>query len=92
MKIKWLKRAFQNLESIANYLQQNNPEIAIQIVLKIQTGIEKLADFPLMGRKGRVASTRELVIINTPYVVIYRIKNDNVEILRILHSAQKFPP
>ena len=63
MKIKWLKRAFQNLESIANYLQQNNPEIAIQIVLKIQTGIEKLADFPLMGRKGRVASTRELVII-----------------------------
>jgi plasmid stabilization system protein ParE len=56
MKIKWLKRAFQNLESIANYLQQNNPEIAIQIVLKIQTGIEKLADFPLMGRKGRVAS------------------------------------
>jgi addiction module RelE/StbE family toxin len=92
MKIKWLKRAFQNLENIANYLQQDNPEIAIQVILKIQTGIEKLADFPLMGRKGRVASTRELVIINTPYVIIYRIKNNSVEILRILHSAQKFPP
>ena len=44
-----------------------------------------------MGRQGRIDNTRELVIGNTPYIVIYRIKNDAIEILRILHSARKFP-
>lgn len=44
-----------------------------------------------MGRKGRLEETRELVIVDTPYIVVYRVKDDKVEILRVLHSAQKFP-
>ena len=53
--------------------------------------IEALQIYPEIGRKGRVKGTRELVISQTPLIVIYRIKpkTKHIEILRILHHAQK---
>jgi toxin ParE1/3/4 len=46
---------------------------------------------PQMGRPGRVAGTRELVISSTPFVVIYRLQGQSIEVLRLLHSAQQWP-
>ncbi|OKH22563.1 toxin Y4kP [Hydrococcus rivularis NIES-593] len=91
MRVRWLRRALRNLESIYEYMEKDNPEAAQKVIMKIRVGVNKLADFPLMGRLGRVESTRELVIGNTPYIVIYRVKSNAVEILRVLHSARQFP-
>ncbi len=46
----------------------------------------------MLGRVGRQRSTRELVISRTPFIVIYRIMNGRIEILRLLHGAQQWPP
>ncbi len=53
-----------------------------------------LADHPEAGRRGRLDGTRELVIPRTAFLLIYRIdkKAQKVEILRLLHGAQKWPP
>ena len=91
MKIKWLRKSINNLEKIAQYIQQDNPSASLQIVAKIQTSVNQLSEFPFMGRKGRIEGTRELIISNSPYIVIYRVQSNRVEILRILHSSQKFP-
>ena len=53
--------------------------------------IDLLAEFPEYGRTGRKPDTRELVFSGLPYVAIYRIQLDLVEILRILHGAQDGP-
>jgi hypothetical protein len=37
---------------------------------------------------GRVKGTRELVVVRTPYIVAYRIRKDEILILRILHGAR----
>ena len=50
-----------------------------------------LETFPNRGRSGRIAGTRELVFASLPYIAVYRVKNDAVEILRIYHSAQNWP-
>jgi toxin ParE1/3/4 len=47
--------------------------------------------YPLMGRLGRVEGTRELVIANTPYILIYRVKLESVEILRVFHTSKRYP-
>ncbi len=91
MRVRWLRRALRNLESIYEYMEKDNPEAAQKVIMKIRVGVNKLADFPLSGRSGRVESTRELIIGNTPYIVIYRVKSNAVEILRVLHSARQFP-
>jgi toxin ParE1/3/4 len=49
----------------------------------------RLADFPHLGRVGRRQGTRELVFTPLPYIVVYRVKKDAVQILRIWHGAQR---
>jgi toxin ParE1/3/4 len=50
-----------------------------------------LAGSPALGRPGRVAGTRELVIPRTPYIVPYRVNGDVVQIITVLHDAQRWP-
>jgi toxin ParE1/3/4 len=50
-----------------------------------------LESFPNRGRNGRIGGTRELVLAPLPYIVVYRVTTDSVEIIRIYHSAQNWP-
>ena len=50
----------------------------------------RLADHPGLGRPGRVNSTRELVV-HQHYLMIYDLANDQVRILRVLHTARQWP-
>jgi toxin ParE1/3/4 len=45
-----------------------------------------------MAGSGRVRGTRQLIVVGTPYVVVYRIEPASVVILRVLHGAQRWPP
>ncbi|MDZ8106623.1 MAG: type II toxin-antitoxin system RelE/ParE family toxin [Nostoc sp. DedQUE12a] len=91
MQIKWLRRALRNLEQAHSYISKENPEAAQEVILKIQVAASQLENYPFMGRPGRVEGTRELVISSTPYIVIYRIKEESVEILRVLHTSKRYP-
>lgn len=91
MQIIWLKTALKNLDELAEYISQENPQAARQVVDAIETQVNLLATQPALGRPGRVLGTRELVISNTHYLVPYRIKNNTVEILRVFHTSRKPP-
>jgi toxin ParE1/3/4 len=58
---------------------------------RIVEGTEMLTQFPRVGRPGRVDGTRELVIHHTPYIVAYRVVENTVIVLRVLHGAQQWP-
>ncbi|MBW4523359.1 MAG: type II toxin-antitoxin system RelE/ParE family toxin [Scytolyngbya sp. HA4215-MV1] len=89
--VKWLRKVLSNLEQAYDYFAETDEDAAIALVLKIQAAAGQLAEFPMMGRTRRVDGTRELVIANTPYIVIYRVKAKAVEVLRVLHSSRKYP-
>jgi len=72
-------------------LAKRNPYVAAEQDEAISAQIILLAEHPEIGRTGRLAGTREVVIARTPYIAIYRVKKNEVEILRILHHAQKWP-
>ena len=38
-----------------------------------------------------IEGTRELVFARLPYIVVYRIQDQDLEILRIYHGAQDWP-
>lgn len=90
MQVKWTQRASQNLEKILAYIAADNPNASQKFLLDTLDQVTKLKDYPLLGRTGLVPATRELVI-HENYVVYYRIKNEQVEILRVLHVRRKFP-
>ena len=91
MRLQWTPTASGNLEAIEAYIARDNPLAAIDVVLEILRQVEALKDHPGLGRPGRVAGTRELVISGLPYIVPYVIEDERVIILRVLHAARKWP-
>jgi toxin ParE1/3/4 len=61
------------------------------MVRRILAAVEQLRLFPGMGRPGRVQGTRELVVAGTPFIVAYRLKEDAVEVLAVVHGSRMWP-
>ena len=80
-----------DLEAIVDYIAAENPRAALAIWDEIENQVERLARYPHSGRIGRVDGTRELVVTRTPYIVGYRLDEDAVLILRVLHGARQWP-
>lgn len=57
----------------------------------IYWSIGRLGKFPNAGRMGLAQNTRELVFSPWPYVAVYEIVGDQVQVLRIRHAAQDWP-
>lgn len=91
MKVQWTVPARDDLARQRAFLQRRNPRAARRIVRAIIDAAALLPQAPGMGRPGRVAGTRELVVPGTPYLVPYRVRGDQVEVLRVLHGAQRWP-
>jgi len=91
LSIRWLPQAQSNRLEQLDYIAQDNPLAAINQDEEIERQINMLLAHPQMGRPGRVTGTRELVISSTPFVVIYRLQGQSIEVLRLLHSAQQWP-
>jgi addiction module RelE/StbE family toxin len=90
-RVKWLRKALRNIHLIHDYIAEADAEAAAKVVLKIQTGVEQLEQFPMLGYGGRVQGTRELAIVTTPYFVVYRVQGNSVQILRVLHHSKQYP-
>ncbi|ABF42559.1 Addiction module toxin, RelE/StbE [Candidatus Koribacter versatilis Ellin345] len=91
MQVKWLRRALSNLRDEVDYISRDNPTAAENTAELIASAVSHLAQFPAMGRVGRVYGTRELVIANTPYVVPYRVRDNRIEIIRVFHASRRWP-
>jgi addiction module RelE/StbE family toxin len=90
MVVNWTKTALVNLDLIAEYIAKDSPVRAHSFVLEIQQKTKIIEEFPGAGRAGRVAGTRELVA-HKNYILAYRVKGENIEIIRVHHVAQKYP-
>ena len=91
MQLRWSPKAADDLASIVLYIRQNNPVAAQRVAGEIYDRITRLAAFPNLGRTGRVSGTREFPLTPLPFIVIYRVLQDTVEIVAILHGAQRWP-
>ena len=89
MIVRWTPAALRDLESLHARVAEDNFPTAAATVERILSGIEALSRHPNMGRKGRVADTRELII--SPYIVVYLPKATALELLAIIHSARRWP-
>jgi len=92
LRLRWTKRAERDLDEIASYIGQDSPAAAARVILELIDRVEaSLTKRPSIGRAGRVLGTRELVMGDLPYVVPYRVREQDIEILRVLHTSRRWP-
>jgi toxin ParE1/3/4 len=93
-EIRWSRPALFDYSQIIDRIRKINPRTAAGLRDSIEHRLSLLATMPRMGRVGRVAGTRELVLSRTPYIVIYELRgpDEQIYILRLLHGAQRWPP
>ena len=92
MKIKWHRKARQDLREVRAYIAGDNPQAAAKVAACILQAVERLPASPGIGRPGRVMDTREMVIAGTPYLVPYRVMGDVIVILRVLRDVPSGKP
>jgi plasmid stabilization system protein ParE len=88
MRVRWTIPAADDLESIKNYLERQHPHLAEPTIRTIYKRILALKAAPNRGRPGHRAATRELALTPLPYVVVYSVRAEAVEILHIHHGAR----
>jgi toxin ParE1/3/4 len=91
MVIWWSSPATRQLAAAYEHIAADDEAAATRIVNHIWDSVDMLGKHPMVGRVGRVAGTRELVIVGTPFIVADRVENNEVRVLAVMHAAQKWP-
>jgi toxin ParE1/3/4 len=91
VQIQWSANAAAQLHAAHEYVAEDNRDAAQQQSSAVIRAVEQLAQFPEMGRPGRVAGTRELVVQGTPLLVAYTVGRDRISVLAVLHGARRWP-
>ena len=92
MSLVWSEAAESDLDAITDYIARNDVAAAVRMRDEIERRLQILADYPNIGRRGRVRGTREMVLAGTPYIGVYRVHGEDVVVIRVLHGAQRWPP
>jgi toxin ParE1/3/4 len=92
MRVRWTQPAATDLTAICDYLEEHeSPALARRVAQTVYSAVQSLLPFPAKGRPGREPGTRELVIQRYPYIVIYELRAESIDILRVLHTSQQWP-
>jgi len=91
MRVRWLRSALRNLDEEASYIARDDPGAAHVVVQRVLETVAALGEQPALGRPGRVAGTRELIVPKTRYIVPYRVRGQTVEVLRVFHTSRRLP-
>ena len=88
MRIRWTPAAAGDLHHLSEYLRDHYPHYRQPTMRKVYAAIQSLKELPHRGRVGREEGPRELLFPPLPYIVVYRVAEQNIEVLRIYHGAQ----
>ena len=88
MKLYWSNESLSEIEKIVQYIAKDNVTATVSLADTIFELTERvLTENAKIGRPGRVEGTRELVV-HSSYIVVYRLRRENIEILTIRHTAR----
>lgn len=87
----WTGDALRDRDAIYDYIEADNPLAALALDELFSEKAARLVDHPALGRPGRVAGTRELVV-SSNFILVYDRAGDRLRVLRVLHAARQWPP
>ena len=89
MKVRFLARAAQDLARIAERTRTESPAGAARIGARLKKRADDLTLFPEQGTLSPRTGLREIYVTRTPYILIYRVAANQVQIITIVHAKQR---
>jgi toxin ParE1/3/4 len=90
VKISWTRPALRQLSEAREYIAIDNPAAAARQIERIEFTLHQLTAFHMMGRIGMRAGTREIPVPGTPYILVYRVRKETLQVLAVLHGARNW--
>lgn len=92
MKIQWSRKARRDVLGIGRYIARRNPEAARSMVFELRTRVQGIVSFPLSGRVvPEIAREDVREVIERNYRIVYLVKEDAIEIVRVFEAHKLFP-
>jgi plasmid stabilization system protein ParE len=89
MKVRLDPRAVGDLDEIRAYLVERSPGGAERVRQHIAETLERIGDFPFLGRETNEPGVRVLSLTRYPYLIFYAVLSDTVAVLHIRHGARE---
>lgn len=90
LKLRWTRPALADLIEAQQYIAQDNPPTTQALAQRVWEAANHLTGYPEIGRRGHVDGTREWLVNQAPYLLVYRVKGDTVEILRVRRGRRNW--
>ncbi len=90
LRLLWSDRARESLRRILDYIATEDQTAAGKLRARIDEMIVPVLEHPYLFRAGRVSGTREIVV-HVNYVVIYKVADEHIEVVRVVHTRQRYP-
>ena len=90
--IRHTARARRDLIDIWLEVSKVNPAAADELYNRLEAHVEILRRFPQSGRARLDIAPDARALVELPYLILYRIIPDGVQIVRVLHGARDLPP
>jgi toxin ParE1/3/4 len=88
LTLKWSIKALIDFDQAQAWIAQENPFAARAVADRIRQASLRLIEAPHIGRPGIEPDTRHLIVQRTPYLIVYRVSGNRVEILRVWHGRR----
>jgi plasmid stabilization system protein ParE len=89
LRIKWTALAARQFKDNQRYYGSIDRQAARLLAMRVKSALRRLSALPDMGRPGVHPGTREWVVQRSPYIIIYRIERDVLQILHLWHGRQR---
>ena len=90
MRVRWTT-ADDDPAHIVERIREDNPSTAQRVARSIYTAVAGLRKIPCRGRIGLAPNMREPVFTPWPYIAVYEVIEDCVQLLRIRHASRNWP-
>ncbi|MDO7841684.1 type II toxin-antitoxin system RelE/ParE family toxin [Sphingomonas immobilis] len=89
-QIFWSDLAIADLQDIDDYWSQHSLDVAERMADRIEHAAAFLVTAPRAGPAIPDSEARKWGVASTPYLLVYRLKEPAIEILRIHHGRQNW--
>jgi plasmid stabilization system protein ParE len=88
--LEWSARSRRDLLLIDAFYAQFSETTASRVVSAILEAAAVLEQHPLIGARGKRPRTRHQLVPDYPYTIVYRVRRNAIQVVRVLHQMRRY--